>query len=320
MKAIVQIFAFSAACILAGPCDAQDWPGKPVRLVVPFAPAGPADIVARLLGQKLSEYLGQQVLVDNRAGAGGNIGATAVAKSSPDGYTALVTTSAFAVNVSLFPNAGYDAERDFIPTGAVASQPNMIFVNTSLPVKTLAELFSLAKTSKLAYASPGSGTTPHLTGENLFNVVGKLNMTPIHFRGAGPAVVAVVAGEPPVGSMAISGPLPQIKAGRLRALAVSSARRNAALPEVPTFAEAGFPGIEDYTWIGVFLPAGTPLPVVHKLNEAINRAIQAPDFRERLDANAFDPLGGSQQQFAEYVKVEIAKWRKVVRETGARPD
>jgi len=320
MKAIVQVFAFSAAWFLAGLCHAQDWPGKPVRLVVPFAPAGPADIIARLLGQKLSEYLGQQVLVDNRAGAGGNIGAASVAKSPPDGYTALVTTSAFAVNVSLFPNAGYDAERDFIPTAAVASQPNMIFVNASLPAKTLAELFSLAKTSKLAYASPGSGTTPHLTGENLFNVVGKLNMTPIHFRGAGPAVVAVVAGEPPVGSMAISGPLPQIKAGRLRALAVSSARRNAALPEVPTFAEAGFPGIEDYTWIGVFLPAGTPSTVVQKLNEAINRAIQASDFRERLEANAFDPLGGSRQQFAEYVKAEIAKWRKVVGETGAKPD
>ena len=320
MKAMVRVFAFFAACILAGLCHAQDWPGKPIRLIVPFAPAGPADIVARLLGQKLSEYLGQQVLVDNRAGAGGNIGAAAVAKSPPDGYTVLVTTSALAVNVSLFPNAGYDAERDFIPTGVVASQPNMIFVNASLPVKTLAELFSLARTSKLAYASPGSGTTPHLTGENLFNVVGKLNMTPIHFRGAGQAVVAVVGGEPPVGSMAISGPLPLIKAGKLRALAVSSARRNAVLPEVPTFAEAGFPGIEDYTWIGVFLPAGTPSPVVQKLNEAINRAIQAPDFRERLEANAFDPLGGSQQQFAEYVKVEIAKWRKVVHETGAKPD
>jgi len=320
MKTIARIFAFTAACALAGPGHAQDWPGKPIRLVVPFAPAGPADIIARLLGQKLSEYLGQQVLVDNRAGAGGNIGAAAVAKSSPDGYTALVTTSALAVNVSLFPNAGYDAERDFIPTGAVASQPNMIFVNASLPAKTLAELFSLARASKLAYASPGTGTTPHLTGENLFNVVGKLNMTPIHFRGAGQAVVAVVSGEPPVGSMAISGPLPQIKAGKLRALAVSSARRNAALPDVPTFAEAGFPGIEDYTWIGVFLPAGTPSPIVQKLNGAINRAIQAPDFRERLEANAFDPLGGSQQQFAEYVKAEIAKWGKVVRETGAKPD
>ena len=317
MRIVIRVFAFWAAWMVAGFCHAQEWPSKPIRLVVPFAPAGPADIIARLVGQKLNEYLGQQIIVDNRAGAGGNIGAAAVAKSPPDGYTVLATTSALVVKVSLYSSPGY-TERDFIPIVGVASQPNMIFVNANVPAKNLAELFSLARTSKLAYASPGSGTTPHLTGENLFNVLAKVNMTPIHFRGAGQAVVAVVSGEPPVGSMAISGPLPLIKAGKLRALAVSSARRNAVLPEVPTFAEAGFPGIEDYTWIGVFLPAGTPSPVVQKLNEAINRAIQAPDFRERLEANAFDPLGGSQQQFAQYVKVEIAKWRKVVDRKSTR--
>jgi len=320
MRIVVRVFALWAASMVAGLCHAQEWPSKPIRLVVPFAPAGPADIIARLVGQKLNEYLGQQIIVDNRAGAGGNIGAAAVAKSPPDGYTVLATTSALVVNASLYSNPGYDAERDFIPVVSPASQPNMIFVNASLPARSLAELFSLAKTSKLAFASPGSGTTPHLTGENLFNVLAKLNMTPIHFRGAGPAVVAVVAGEPPVGSMAISGPLPQIKAGRLRALAVSSAKRIAALPDVPTFAEAGYPGVEDYTWIGVFLPTGTPSPIVQKLNESINRAIGSPDFRERLTASAFDPVGGSPQQFADYVKAEIVKWGKVVRETGAKPD
>ena len=319
MRTVVRIFALWAAWMVAGFCHAQEWPSKPIRLIVPFAPAGPADIIARLVGQKLNEYLGQQIIVDNRAGAGGNIGAAAVAKSPPDGYTVLATTSALVVNVSLYSNPGY-AERDFIPVVGVASQPNMIFVNAGVPARTLAELFSLARTSKLAYASPGSGTTPHLTAENLFKVLGKLDITPIHFRGAGQAVVAVVSGEPPVGSMAISGPLPQVRAGRLRVLAVSSAKRVAALPDVPTFAEAGYPGVEDYTWIGMFYPARTPSPIVQKLNDSINRAIRSPDFRERLDASAFDPLGGSQQQFADYVKAEIVKWGKVVRATGAKPD
>src|SRR4029077_18915752 len=170
----------------------------PVRFVIPFAPGGPAAIIARLTGQQLTEILGQPVVVESRAGAGGNIGAAAVAKSAPDGYTALVTTSAFAVNVSLSPNSGYDAERDFIPTAVVAKQANLVFVHPSVPAKNLAELLAVAKNSKLAFASPGSGTTPHLTPENLFNLICKLDMPAIHFRGAGPSAAAVVAGEPSV--------------------------------------------------------------------------------------------------------------------------
>ncbi|MSQ88221.1 MAG: tripartite tricarboxylate transporter substrate binding protein [Betaproteobacteria bacterium] len=305
---------------MAEPAIAQTWPTKPLRLVVAFAPGGPADIAARLTGQKLTELLGQQVLVENRAGAGGNIGAAAVAKAAPDGYTALLTTSAFAVNVSLFPNPGYDAEREFIPTALIASQPNMIFVNASSPAKNIAEFLHLAKSAKLAYASPGIGTTPHLTAENLFRVLAKLDVTPVHFRGAGPMVAAVMSGEPVVGAGAISGPLAQIKAGKLRALAISSSQRIAALPEVPTLAEAGFPSLQDYTWIAVFFPAGTAPAIVLKLNESINTAIQSADLRERLAALAFDPLGGSPQQVADYVRAEIDKWGKVVRDTGAKPD
>jgi tripartite-type tricarboxylate transporter receptor subunit TctC len=317
IRAAIAAIALAIASPAAYP---QAYPSKPIRFIVPFAPAGPSDIIARLVGQKLPDVLGQPVVVENRTGASGNIGAVAAAKSAPDGYTALVTSSAIVVNVTLFPNAGYDAERDFIPVALVATQPNMVYVHPSVPAKTLDELLALAKTSKLAYASPGSGTTPHLTAEMLFRVLAKVDMTPIHFRGAGPQVVAVVAGEPPVGCGAISGPIAQIKAGKLRPIAVSSSHRLASLPDVPTFAEAGFPSVEDYTWIGVFLPAGTPMDIVHRLNEGVNRVIQGPEFRERLDSVAFEPVGGTQVQFAEYFKAEVVKWGKVVRETGAKPD
>ena len=260
------------------------------------------------------------MVVESRAGAGGNIGAAAVAKSAPDGYTALVTTSAFAVNVSLTPNPGYDAERDFIPIVVVAKQANLIFVHPSAAGDEPCRTAGVAKNAKLAFASPGSGTTPHLTAENLFNVISKLDMPAIHFRGAGPSAAAVVGGEPPVGAGALATPLPFVKSGKLRALAVSSAARVAALPEVPTFAESGFPGVNDDTWIGIFLPAGTPPAIVQKLNASVNQALQSADMRERLAALAFEPVGGTPQQFADYVKAEIAKWGKVVREGNIKAE
>ena len=315
---MLRILALTFIVIAAA--HAQTYPVKPIHFVIPFAPGGPADIIARLTGQKLTEILGQPVIVESRAGAGGNIGAAAVAKSVADGYTVLVTTSAFAVNVSLSPNSGYDAERDFIPVAVVAKQANLIFVHPGLPVTSLAELLALAKKSKLAFASPGSGTTPHLTAENVFNVISKLDMPAIHFRGAGPSAAAVVAGEPSVGAGAIATPLPYVKSGRLRALAVSSATRVVALPEVPTVAEAGFPGVQDDTWIGLFLPTGTPPAIVQKLNAAVNQALQSADLRERLEALAFEPVGGTPQQFADYVKVEIVKWGKIVRAGNIKAD
>ena len=318
---MLKLLSAAALLLVAGTqAFAQGWPTKPIRVVVAFAPGGPADITARLVSQTLPEILGQQIVIDNRAGAGGNIGAAAVAKAAPDGYTTLVTTSAVAVNMTLFASPGYDAERDLVPVVQIATQPNMIFVNAGAPAKTLDELLRLAQGSKLVYASPGTGTTPHLTAEMLFRVLAKLDATPAHYKGAGPMVAAVVAGEPPVGSGAISGPLAQVKAGKLRALAVSSSRRLATLPDVPTLGELGFQGMEDYTWIAMFAPAGTPPDIVQRLNEAVNRAIQAPDTRARLEALAFEPVGGTPAEFSEYVKAEIAKWGKVVRETGARSD
>jgi tripartite-type tricarboxylate transporter receptor subunit TctC len=311
-----------AALALASPAAAlaQAWPAKPVRVVVAFAPGGPTDIIARLLAQKLPDSLGQPVVIDNRGGAGGNIGAALVAKSPPDGYTVLATTSALAVNATLFPNAGYDADRDFLPVVNAATQPNMVYVNANSPAKTLAELIGQAKAAKLAFASPGSGTTPHLTAEMLFKVHAKLDVTPIHFKGAGPQIAAVLAGEPMVGCGAISAPLAQVRAGKFRALAVSSAKRLAALPDVPTLTELGYAGMEDYTWVGLFLPAGTPPEIAQKLSDAVNLALQSPDIRARLDQLAMEPVGGSPREFADYFRAEVVKWAKVVRETGAKSD
>ena len=324
MKNFFRIAAFGIALLVAGAgfpneASAQGWPAKPIRLIVPFAPGGPTDIIARIVGTKAGEYLNTQIVIDNHPGAGGNIGAAMVAKSAPDGYTGLLTSSAFAVNVSLFSSPGYEP-RQFEPVAVAARQPNLIFVSANYPARTMAQLIDLAKRTKPGYASPGVGTTPHLTAETVFRTMAGLDMNAIHFKGAGPAVTGVVSGEPPVGCGAISGPLPYIKSGKLRALAVSSAKRVPTLPDVPTLAEAGFPGVEDYTWVGIFLPAGTPAAIVQKMNEAVNRALQNPDIRARLDQLAFDPVGGTPQEFADYLKQEIPKWAKVVSASHVKVD
>ncbi|HWM44306.1 MAG TPA: tripartite tricarboxylate transporter substrate binding protein, partial [Burkholderiales bacterium] len=257
--------------MMTGTALAQPYPSKPIRMVVAFPPGGPTDIVARLLGAKMSDALGQPVVVENVVGAGGNLATARVAKAPADGYTLLVHSSAYAVNPTLSANAGYDGEKDFVPVSIVASQPNFIVVHADFPAKTLAELIARAKTDKLAFASAGNGTTPHLTGENLFKLRAKVDITHVPFKGGGPAAAAVLSGQPPVGVIAGSAPLPHIKAGKIRALAVSSASRIPTLPEVPTLGELGYPGMEDYTWAGVFAPAGTPAEIAQKLNELIQR-------------------------------------------------
>ena len=276
-------------------------------------------MVARLVGAKLSEIIGQPVVIENRPSSTGNLGTQVVAKSPPDGYTLLATSSAFAVNVSLSPNAGYDPN-DFAPIMQAATQANVIVVNSEFPAKTLAELLERAKTEKLAYASPGTGTTPHLTGEHIFRAIAKVDVTHIPFKGAGPAASAVVSGQPPVGSLAVTAPIPFIQSGRLRALAISSATRHPLLPDVPTFVELGYPDIEEYTWVGFFAPAGTPAPIVQKLNAAMNEALRMPDVRSKLEALTFEPIGGTPQQFTDYVRAEVAKWANVVKLTGAKVD
>ena len=306
--------------LVASAAFAQPYPSKPVRVLVAFPPGGPVDIIARLIGPKLGEALGQPVVVENKTGASGNIATTEVARSAPDGYTLLTHSSAYAVNPSLYANAGYDPNKDLVPVSIVASQANIILVNAAFPASTLDELRQKMMAGKLAFGSPGSGTTPHLTAQNLFHVRWKADVTHIPFKGAGPMIPAVLGGEPPIGCMAGSAPMANIKAGKLRALAVSSGKRLAQLPDVPTLTELGYTGMEDYTWVGVFAPAGTPADVVQKLNDAILRIANDAEMKKRLDAVAFDVTAAPLRDTADYLKSEVAKWARVVRETGAKVD
>ena len=313
-------FLALAAASVAAPLRAQSgWPDKPLRVIVPFVPGGPPDVVARLIQPRLSELLGQPIVVDNRGGAGGNIGAQAVAKSAPDGNTLMITSSAFVVNTS-FAESGYVAERDFIPVTIVASQPNVIVAHPSLTARNANEVVAMAKSTPMAFATPGSGTTPHLTAENFFNIANKLNMTPIHYKGAGQAVGAVVGGEPKLGCMAITAPLQNIKGGRLKALAVSSAKRLPILPEVPTLSELGHPEMLDYTWVGAFLPAGTPAAIQAKWYDALTKALTSADVKEKLQAMAFDALLESPAKTGDYVRGEISRWAQVVKHIGFKPE
>ncbi len=309
-----------ALLFLATLAAAQPYPSRAIHLVVAFPPGGPVDIVARLIAPKMAETLGQPLVVENRAGAGGNLPTSQVAKAAPDGYTLLAHSASYAINPSLWPNAGYDPQKDFVAVAVVALQPNVIVVNESFPAKTLAQLIDMARTQPLAYASPSSGTTAHLTAENLFRLHAHVPMTHVPFKGAGPAVAAVLAGEPPIGSLGASGPMAQIKAGRLRALAVSARARLAALPDVPTLGELGYQGMEDYVWIGFFAPAGTPSPALQAVNEAARKAVQQPEIRERLITLGFDPSSESLPETARFVREETVKWGRVVRETGAKAE
>ncbi len=316
------IVATGIMLALTGPMSllAQSYPERPLRLLVPYGPGGPTDIMARVVGQQLAERWDRAVVIDNRPGATGNIGTALVARATADGYTILVHTSAFAVNPSLFRNAGYDPIKDFAPVIIAGSTPNMLFVHPSVAVHTLAELIALAKTKPLSYASPGAGTTPHLTAEMLLKTLGGVNITHVPYTSGALAVNAVVSGQVPVGSLAIPSVVPFVKAGRLRGIVITSAQRAPALPEVPTVAESGHLGYEDYTWIALLAPRGTPRAIVEKLNIEIAKVLQAPAAKERLGPLGFDFSPNTPAQFADYLKREVVKWAKVVMDSGARAD
>jgi tripartite-type tricarboxylate transporter receptor subunit TctC len=312
-------WAFTNAAVAQPAPEAKNYPSRPLRFLVPHAPGGPTDIMARVVAQRLTETAGWTVVIDNRPGAGGNIGTAMVARASSDGYTILCNSSAFAVNVTLFSKPGYDP-KDFAPVINGGVIPNIIFVHPSFPATSLQEMIKVGKSKKLSYASAGMGTTPHLTAERLLKTMAGLDIAHIPYNGAGLAANAVMAGEVPVGSAAVTAPAPLIKAGRLRGIVVTSLQRSGALPGVPTVAESGFPGYEDYTWIAFFAPRGTPRAIVEKLNADIAATLQVPVVKERLATLGFDFVPNTPDQFGDYLNREVVKWAKVVRESGARAD
>ena len=314
--------AFAAMAAIALSAQAADYPEKPIRLLVPAAPGGGADFVARILGVKLTEALGQTVVVENRAGASGTIAADNTAKSAADGYTLLMGQSTSVVIAPhLYKKLGYDTLRDLAPVTLVAQVPNILVVHPSVPARTVSEFIALARAQPelLNYGSSGNGAPSHLAGEMFKSATG-VKMVHVPYKGAGLAVNGLIAGEIQVMFAPIVAVLPQVKAGRLRALAVTSATRSAAAPELPTLAEAGLPGYEISSWFGLFAPANTPAPVIERLYRETAKALQSPEVRERFAREGAEPVGSSPADFTGYVRAEYAKYTRIVRDSGIKAD
>ncbi len=301
---------------------AAAYPDKPIRLVVPFPAGGGADAIARTLAPKLSQQLGQQVYIDNRAGAGGNVGAEAVARAPADGYTLLYgTNGTHAINQSLYGNLRFDPLADFAPVSRLTEIAPMLVVHPKLPVKNVAELIRYAKAhpGQLNFASAGNGTTSHLAGE-LFKTMAGIDIVHIPYRGGNAAMMDVIAGRAPVMIDVMPNALPQVTGGKLRGLAVATARRSPSAPDFPTIAESGLPGFEMSAWDGILAPAGTPQPIVDKLNAAIRATLADPQVAASLIARGARPVPGSPAEFARHIRSETGKWAEVVRTSGARND
>lgn len=321
-KLVALAAAFASLNGLAQAPAASAFPEKNIRFVVGFTPGGSSDILARALGQKLAERFGQQVVIENRPGAGGNLAAEAVAKSAPDGHTWLLGNNAIlATNQSVYRNLNYDPARDFAPVALVAIQPNVLVVHPSLPVSTVQELISFARKNpgKLNYASTGRGVAAHLSGE-LFKAMAGVDIVHVPYKGAQPALTDLIAGQVQLMFATSSSVIPHVKAGRLRALAVTTAQRSASVPELPTVSEAGVPGFESITWHGVVVPSATPAALVGRLNEEINSVLSQKDLRERLAGLGAEVSTGTPKDFAGYIAREIPKWAKVVKDSGTLPE
>ena len=321
---ILRVLA-AAALVAVAPVAlhaAEPFPGKQIRFVVPYPPGGPLDTVARLLGQKVSASVKHPVVIDNVPGAGGNIGAGTVARAAPDGYTILMgAVATHAINPTLYPTIPYNAEKDFVAVTQVASTPNVLVVNPALEAATVAEFVKLAKSrpGKLNFGSGSTGSAGHLAGE-LFKSMAGVDMAHIPYKGAAAAMQDLIGGRVDLMFDNFASSAAQVKAGRVRALAVTTAKRSALAPELPTIAESGLPGFDVSTWFGIFVPAGTPRPVVDRLHDEFVKALAAPDVREKMLNLGAEPVGNTPEEFAAYVRSEAAKYAKLVKASGAKVD
>ena len=319
---MVRLIALVLCSIFVSAAGAQEaYPSRPVKFILPFPPGGGTDILGRVIAEQLSANLGQPVVTENRGGAGGNVGAEAAAHSAPDGYTIVLVAPSLAISPSLYSKLNYDPVKDLTPISLVATVPNVMITNPSVEAKNLQEFIELARSrpGAMNYGSGGAGTSNHLAGE-LFNIVTGTKLVHVPYKGVNLAMQGVLAGEIQLVFIGIPAALPHIKAGKLRALALVAPQRSPALPEVPTVAEAGLKDFEVTTWYGILAPAGTPRPIVSRLNAELVKIMHTPDVKERLAGMATDPLTSTPEEFAAYLKQEIAKWGDVVRKSNLKAD
>ncbi len=305
----------------AAVAQAQSWPVKPVRMILAFPPGGPTDIVSRVLAQKLGEQLGQQVLVDNKPGAGGNIGAELAARAPNDGYTIFYNTSAIVINPALYGKASYDTLKDFVPVVLTAAIPMVLVLHPAVPASTMKQFVDLAKSKpgQINYSSSGSGTITHLASAMLSAQMGLVTQH-VPYKGSAPGLVDLAAGQTQFMTDTINTALPYIKDGRLRAIAVTSARRSSVLPDLPTFGESGLPGFDAAAWQGVVVPAGTSAEIVNRLNAEINKALQDPSVRARLSGQGADVLGSTPADYGAYIRAEMPRWARAIKDSGAKAE
>ena len=321
-RAVLGAIALAATATLPLGAAAQNYPTKPITIVVPFAAGGTTDILARLVGQHLSTELGQPVVVENKAGAGGNIGAAFAAKAAADGHTLFMgTVGTHAINAALYKKLPYDPIKDFAPLTRVAMVPNLLVAHPSQPFKTVQEMIAYAKANpgKINFGSPGNGASPHLSGE-LFKSMTKVDMVHVPYKGSAPAVSDLLGGQISIMFDNLPSVIPHVRGGKLRAIAISTAKRSADLPDVPTIAEAGVPGYEATSWFGLFAPAATPAPVLAKISTALGKVLANAEVKKKIDDQGGEPANETPAQFADFIQKESLKWGKVVKESGASLD